>query len=232
MDRTLVSEFSPLVMGIDPARNEWIQTIPTDSRFLAGSNRALVQELKLDLSGYTQSDLTVGFRRSFEQVGTYDSITWGTYNSTEDSIIEQTIISSVPMTDANLEQALLLSPGIIPYTGLNFRNFNRTHIIHGHYQIYYPNSTVGNPDFNAPGTAVLIDAVNEYYSSLEPTAADCLYCYRVMYLPRPGDPCAVTGVLAVTLPPKRVILDAFTVEEPDLEYMMRLKRSYELANQV
>jgi len=58
-----------------------------------------------------------------------------------------------------------------------------------------------------------------------------LYCYRFLALPN-GAAADEYGATGLVLPALRVILDAFTVEEPDLEYMMRLKRSYELANQV
>ena len=76
----------------------------------------------------------------------------------------------------------------------------------------------------------MLTKADNIFSSLEPTAADCLYCYRVAAIPTAQT--GGTGIDFVYLPPKRVILDAFTVEEPELSYMMRLKRSYELANQV
>ena len=179
-----------------------------------------------------QSDLTVGFRRSFEQEGGSDIIFWETFDSNTDAVIENTIVSTVPFNDNQLIGSLLSCPGFTPYDNpfIDWGNFNRSHIIHGRYQLMYPNTTIGAGAFNVPGNAALMSITDTNYSSLEPTAADCLYCYRVFSLPRAG--VSSTGVTKLSLPPKRVILDAFTVEEPDLEYMMRLKRSYELANQV
>jgi len=232
MDRQLTVEFPwlSLVAGGPPAAPVWVNNPATDSRQL--SAQAYVQEMKLDLSGYVQSDLTVGFRRSFEQLGGANSIFWETYDVNSDAITETVIISSVPFNDAQLQAAILSSPGFIPYqfVGIDFGNFNRTHIIHGTYDVMYANSTIGAGAFTAKGNAVLMSVQSNDFSSLEPTAADCLYCYRVFLLPAPGT--EEGGVSQLSLGPKRVILDAFTVEEPDLEYMMRLKRSYELANQV
>lgn len=233
MDRTLVVEFPALALIIDTKTGGWRQSPATDTRKIGTTGQAYVQEMKLDLSGYVQSDLTVGFRRSFEQVGGADSMFWESYDPNVDSLIEVTIVSSVPMNDEQLGLASIVCPGFTVYDlgGIDFGNFNRTHIIHGRYQVMYANSVIGAGSFTNKGNATLTSLVDNYFSSLEPTAADCLYCYRVIIAPSPGTP-ASNGVTQFSLAPKRVILDAFTVEEPELEYMMRLKRSYELANQV
>ena len=228
MDRTLVAEFPWFT--VVAKENVYDLTPSTDTRLIA--TNTYLQEMKLDLSGYVQSDLTVGFRRSFEQVAGSDQIFWETFDVKSDYTIETIIISSVPFTDEQLSVAIITSPGFIqfPLPGIDGGNFNRTHIIHGHYQSYMPNSTTGSSAYNVKGNATLFPITDNYFSSLEPTAADCLYCYRVISVPVPGN--EEEGIARVGLPAKRVILDAFTVEEPDLEYMMRLKRSYELANQV
>ena len=236
-DRQLVVEFPWFAVqsDLDPASPSWLFNTPTNTRQIAPT--AFVQEFKLDLSGYVQSDLTVGFRRSFEQVGGLDIIFWENYDVNNDALIETNIVSSVPFTDPQLIGALLASPGFNIYnaTAVDFGNFNRTHIIHGSYDVMYANSTIGAGAFTTRGNANLMSVQSNVFSSLEPTAADCLYCYRIFSLPNAangGDPGEIKGVSQITLPAKRIILDAFTVEEPDLEYMMRLKRSYELANQV
>ena len=234
MDRTLVVEFPWITLASDKADPpNWEEVVSTDTRMLGTSGLAYVQESKIDLTGYTQSDLTVGFRRSFEQKGQYESISWDpTYNPVQDLIYQETIISSVPFNDDQLLGAVSSSPGFIPFNVANYDwgHFNRTQIIHGRKELQVANSTIGSDAFNAKGAAVLMNITDNYYSSLEPTAADCLYCYRVVIFPEPAS--LLGGIQQVQVAPKRVILDAFTVEEPELEYMMRLKRSYELANQV
>jgi len=230
MDRQLTAEFPPLYLKSDGA-GSWTFDPVTDTRVFA--TNGYVQEMKLDLSGYVQDSLTVGFRRSFEQEGGPDSMYWlKAYDPNTDVLIETTIVSSVPLNDDQLIAASMVSPGFIPphSTLINYGNFNREHIIHGRYMIMYANSTIGGGGFGSSGNATLMKVTDNIFSSLEPTAADCLYCYRIVGVPSASN--AGTGVDIVTLPPKRIILDAFTVEEPELEYMMRLKRSYELANQV
>lgn len=228
MDRTLVAEFP--WFGVSAANNAYT-LLPSDTRLIAPNT--YLQEQKIDLSGYVQSDLTVGFRRSFEQIAGADQIFWDTFDVKSDYTLETIIVSSVPFTDEQLGIALVQSPGFNPFplAGFDVGNFNRTHIIHGHYLAHMPNSTTGSSDYTVAGNATLFPITDNYFSSLEPTAADCLYCYRVIVVPLPGNG-SNAGIRRVGLPAKRVILDAFTVEEPDLEYMMRLKRSYELANQV
>lgn len=234
MDRTLVAEFPAFSVEVQ-VDNVWTLG-STDTRAIA--TQTYLQEMKLDLSGYVQSDLTVGFRRSFEQKGGLDRIFWLSFEPKTDSVIELTLISSVPMSDEQLSVAWVSNPGFIPYSvggAFDWGNFNRTHIIHGRLEQYFPNSIIGSSSFTSTGNATLMHVTDNYFSSLEPTAADCLYCYRVFVAPPPGDAPGQQGrdgVTQLTIPAKRVILDAFTVEEPDLEYMMRLKRSYELANQV
>lgn len=230
MDRTLITEFPAFNLKSDGS-GVYNQPIPTDTREIA--TNLYLQEMKLDLSGYVQDSLTVGFRRSFEQEGGPDQINWlKAYEPNTDSVSELTIVSSVPFNDEQLVYALVYSPGFtIPnLPGVDVGNFNREHIIHGRYQLMYANTTIGGGAFSSSGNATLISVTDNSFSSLEPTAADCLYCYRVVAIPNAAN--FGTGIDFVYLPAKRVILDAFTVEEPELEYMMRLKRSYELANQV
>lgn len=234
MDRQLTVEFPWLTLAKAALTDTtYALAYATDVRPIGGSDRLYVAEQKIDLSGYVQDSLTVGFRRSFEQKGAAEQMEWITYNGSTDFAIETVIISSVPFNDDQLTAACVGSPGFTntPGLGLDWGNFNREHIIHGSYRIWYANSVTGSGVFTAEGSGTMVAVVDNYFSSLEPTASDCLYCYRVMFAPAAGATDRI-GIKAVTYPPMRVILDAFTVEEPDLEYMMRLKRSYELANQV
>ena len=226
MDRQLTVELPPFFRTL--SGGSYSTTLRTGYEQL--DSNMFVHKSTLDLGGYTrQDDLTVFFRRSFEQLGGPDDLSWNSYEPGTDAILQNTIISSVPFTDEQLMNSLLVQPGFTPYSSVSddFGNFNREHIIHGRYEVAYANSIIGSSAFTAFGSATLINLVDNYYSSLEPTAADTLYCYRIIALPRTN-----VDIINVSLPAKRVILDAYVDAEPNNEYMMRLKRSYELANQV
>jgi len=244
-DRTLVQEFPPFVAEANLFSGNWgIPPGIADYRPLLSatytSKRYWVTESKLDLSGYAMEDLTFFFRNSFEQDGGFRSISWNASAASplspyDTTVLENVIVSSVPITDQQLVASIVIAPGFIPYGNIPstpgyYGNFNRTHIIHGHLAGYDVElDQVSKAD--ADGSGWLKIEQDFYYSSLEPTAADCLYCYRVLALPT-GAGMDDFGADSVSLPPKRVIMNGMTGEEPHLEYMMRLKRSYELANQV
>lgn len=243
-DRILVQEWAPLFMQANTTTGNWEFGTPngqTDYRPLQPAIYTnlnyWVSEHKLDLSGYAMEDLTFFFRNSFEQDGGFRYISWQAGRDDPlvpyaAAVIENIIVSSVPFTDEQLIQATLVCPGFTP-VGIptaDFGNFNRTHIIHGHLTAYDVElDQITDPTTDSQGW--LKPEQEFYYSSLEPTAADCLYCYRVITLPT-GASSTGFGAVFASLGAKRVIMSGMAAEEPELEYMMRLKRSYELANQV
>ena len=79
-------------------------------------------------------------------------------------------------------------------------------------------------DFQA--VTLLLPATGGSFGSSEPTAVQKLWVYRIV-IPVAND---LTD-LTITIPPSRFVLGAEIVKEDDLPYMMRLKRSYELATQ-
>jgi len=242
--RVLVAEFQGLFAEIDTNSNLWQQVdqfeanyrIPRfDGKKLDG---CFVSETTIDLTGYVLDDLTVYFRKSFEQLGGYYLFSWpnaGVLATT--ALLEQTIISSIPLSDDNIVSIIASeSPGFLinggwthPTVGLKPGTFDRTHIIHGHQEVHVPSSIMGSDALTEAGSGYPLIVSDNYYSSLEPTAADCLYCYRILLTngAEQGYP-----LKTFSAPAKRVILDCMTDKEPYLEYMMRLARSYELANQV
>jgi len=82
--------------------------------------------------------------------------------------------------------------------------------------------TVQN-DFNFAD--LLMPATQGSFGSSEPTAVQKLWVYRIV-LCRGAD-----DISTLLLPATRFVLAADIVEEDDLAYMMRLKRSYELSTQ-
>ena len=79
---------------------------------------------------------------------------------------------------------------------------------------------------------------SQRFESGEPTAADKLYCYRIVQIQADGllptDPSGglTPGQSYISIPAARQLIAGRINEESELVYMQRLKRSYELANQV
>ena len=216
MQRTLCTEFNALTVSYDVATSQFV--IDSGSYQQLSSDVFFTQQ-DIDLTGYAMQ------RKTFYPYSSFEQRSGATFAQTVASptkqpyIIEQTIVSSVPLnnTDLLISAAASISPGF------QFLNFDREVIIHGEAKIYTLDSTIsisGQED-----VLKLID--RQTYSSLEPTAADKLYCYRILYFSAGRD-----EFVKVIVPNSRVLIPGTLSSEPQLEYMMRLKRSYELANQV
>lgn len=236
-DFQLTCEFPTFAVVADPTEREWV--VDTGTPFysrLLNLPTAFYNETTIDLSGRTVlKDETIFFRSSFEQKAGYDSIAWRTQGSLYEGAIEITIISSVPLSEENLIAAVFAAPGFIPPNyGYDAGTFDRSSIIHGRTQQHHLNTVSGHQPLTETGSGYLFTINDNYWSSLEPTAADTLYCYRMFNLSDVNVVAgpAIEGANVMTVNSKRVILDCMSKEEPQLEYMMRLKRSYELANQV
>lgn len=231
-DFQLTVEFPFFACVADVLERQWLidGSVPNYSRLLSLPT-AFFCESTIDLSGRTTlKDETVFFRSSFEQRAGYNSISWKDRASLYEGIIEITLISSVPLTEENMVSAVFCAPGFTPVNfGYNPGTFDRSVIIHGRTTQWHLNTVTGHDPLDATGDGYLMVAEDNYYSSLEPTAADTLYCYRILNL---SDVNPDEQARTMVLNAKRVILDCMSKEEPTLEYMMRLKRSYELANQV
>jgi len=243
MDRILNVEFASLYLEDDDiiAGGAWKMSDVTDYVPIPGyNNQYWFTEMKLDLSGYTMEDLTVYFRNSFEQRAAFTDIHWKVDDSTkplrafDGTFSETTILSSVPITPDQLANMGVSAPGFIvpPTIAGRAGNFNRTHIIHGTCINWGIDTSFGADVLTDTGAALGRVADSQDFSSLEPTAAENIYCYRVIYLPAAYDRTSERGLDRVSIPSKRVLLNCMIDEEPQLQYMMRLKRSYELANQV
>ena len=246
MDRLLTTEYAPLVLVNDPSNPGQYKQSPsftTDYVPVPNTNNCIwFTEQKIDMTGYLKEDLTAFYRNSFEQHGGIESGQWfadpdNPLKAFDAGIIEMVVISSVPITPENLGAAVLASPGFIPFLtapgGFQPGNFNREQIIHGTKTLHALDTTMGADDFTNSGSGYLRVARYEEFSSLEPTAVEYLYAYRVFYLSASGNKnTQTTGYINLVFAPKRVVLSAMLDKEADIPYLMRLKRGYELANQV
>lgn len=233
--RILVAEFSDADFSSANAGSEWglLSSNPTDIRGLdyLGLNGVWIQEATIDLSGYQQEDKTLFFRNSYSQRSDGSYLSWITPSSSPgykgQLILETIFCTTVPFTDEQVAATLANSPG---FDTRGFPGFpagtERTQIIHGERLIWGASSMLGSTAFTDAGDGYLQLVSDTPFSSLEPTANDTIYCYRMFALPYAGSPRELSQIW---MPAARVVLNAYVDEEPTLEYMMRLRRSYELA---
>ena len=224
MQRTLCAEFGPLSLVWSKSASAWTILAGGAGYEELGSGFYVLQQ-DIDLSGYAMDRKTFYPYSSFEQRGGVISGQFDQVLTQQPYMIEITIASSIPLRFDDFGAALLNAPGFNIFSGgtAGANRFNREQIIHGELKWYTIDSSLSVAGGN--NTLRLLD--REVFSSLEPTAADKLYCYRIVAVLAAED----EGDVA-TWPPTRVLMPGNISSEPKLEYMMRLKRSYELANQV
>lgn len=76
-------------------------------------------------------------------------------------------------------------------------------------------------DLDTAAWGHMVTVGDNQLGSLEPTASDRIYCYKVISL-------SSGAYTRVQVPPSRYILRAEAKTEEEYQYLMRLKRSYEL----
>lgn len=176
----------------------------------------------IDLSGYARDYKTFFPTGGVMQEGPYYVAFGGS------SISSMTVVSSVPI---DLEQlALTLASNSTP--GLLVDDFAAVGLIGASSQNWettlFCESKVHLINANLPALGICQPITSNQTGSMMPTAAQVLYVARIAF---PGTLSGGTGT-TMSIPASRVILTGSMNQEPDLEYMMRLSRSIELANQV
>jgi len=191
-----------------PGYNSW-SAGPTSGP----STNSLMYETYIDMSGLTLDDLTF----VPQGVELQDP---GRYILTNDPTIDMEvmdIISQERLTLPDMEAQLAL--GNVP--GMSQTNEDFTQVVFGQYRLMVLSNTSANTEL-----LTTVDGGN--FSSLDPTAANKLWCYRVV---RVNAAAPLAPGLVLNIPASRFILVGTTIEEKELPYMMRLKRSFELATQ-
>lgn len=176
----------------------------------------------IDLSGYARDYKTFYPEGGVIQEGPY----WIAFQGYGQTVA--TIVSSVPI---DLEQFTLTilansTPGLIVDTfagvgleGTNAQNWETT---------LFCETQVNLINANLPDLGICQPITNKQTGSLSPTASDTLYVAKTVI---PAMVSNATGT-SLTIPASRVILPGKMAEEAEVQYMMRLSRSIELANQV
>ena len=221
-ERRITALHPSLVGAWDNAAGSWT---PLNGWQPAGPS-TYFHETQIDLSGYSMESLTF-FPNS---VGLQDP---GIYTFNPQVILPDTpvqgiivldIITSVPIIGAQgiLDVALAQNP-FPNNTGLGM--LGSTHefetILFGMFRFFTANTNIPYPGYCQLERS-------QRFDSGEPTAADKLYCYRIVTSLQQD---LVDGDF-IQIPACRQLIAGVMSAEPELVYMQRLKRSYELANQV
>jgi len=168
----------------------------------------------IDLSGYVREMKTFYPMAGIIQQGAFNAEQGG-----EGSIL-YTIVSSIPLDPLAVSSAVVggSGMGLLSLSGQTNQNYDT--VLFAESELYVENANITPNAFG-----IQQPLLNRQTGSLSPTAADTLYVMK-MVLPFGA------AQTSITIPASRVLLPGKFGTEPDVEYMMRLKRSVELANQV
>jgi len=224
-DRRLIA-LHPSLVGIwDNAAGAWSSPGGLNGWQQAGTS-VYFHETEIDLSGYAMDSLTF-FPNS---VGLQDP---GVYLFNPQTLLPEApqqaiqvldIITSVPISGAQgiLDVANLQSPNP-SNTGMGMlaSPHDFTTILFGMFRFFTANTNIPYPGYQQLERS-------QRFDSGEPTAADRLFCYRIVTTLQQD---LVDGD-TIGIPACRQLIAGVLSAEPDEVYLQRLKRSYELANQV
>lgn len=174
------------------------------------SNKGLFYETYFDLSGYELDDLTLIPVATLLQDGM-------PYTTTSvDPVTQLAVFDVISQERLSPEEVIDAYGATAEYPGSPGSTEDWTQILMCNFRLMSPQT-----DFAV--STLLLPATGGSFGSAEPTAVQKLWLYRIV---RP----AALDLSATTwsIPPTNFVLNAEIIEEPTLDYMMRLKRSYEL----
>ena len=208
--KTLTKEIGTL--GVDKAgvvftlQNDvygWEQFAPGQPQFIARTY--------FDLAGLTIDDKTL----FFEAAGVQDANHPTSVPSVAGNFVRVVdILSNKPLSNADAVDTITFGNMIASGTGSATLTFDQT---------IYMRNRFFNTDLDNAAGGMMITLADNQMGSMSPTASDRVYVTRVVTM---GG-----GDGSYTLYPVRYIVRATAKEEPEYEYLMRLKRSYELQNE-
>tara|TARA_R110001606_G_C15312347_1_gene643720 strand:+ start:52 stop:723 length:672 start_codon:yes stop_codon:yes gene_type:complete len=217
-NRTLRIEIPPCT--VTGTGEDWLDLTGLNGWLrVPSSPLALYWSGSIDLSGYARDYKTFYPSGGVIQEGPY----WLAFEGSGQTVV--TIVSSVPLNPDTLVQQVVGGggPGFIDLnilsTGVAQQDWNT---------VLFAESQVNLINANLPQLGICQPITVKQFGSLSPTAAQVLY---VMKLVMPATVASLIGT-TLSIPASRVILPGTMDQEPELEYIMRLSRSIELANQV
>ena len=196
--------------NVDAVYNAGIGGWLDPNGYQAFLTNSLLYTSVIDLSGWTKERFTFGTVQSqFQDPGVY------TTNSSAGKLEVVDIISQIPLPRSSTQLSNIVANMGSKAPGMLGTDQDFSSIIYGNYRLYVPNTSLGA----FPGFLQLLSSSS--FGSKEPTAAENLYFYRLVK-------CVGAPADTLTLPACRIGLFGTFYQEGDNEYMMRLKRSYEL----
>ena len=219
--RTLRIEIPPAQFGKGTEDPAWTALGSSNGWSTLPGSLGIYWEGSIDLSGYARDYKTFYPAGGVVQEGPYSFEVGGSGS------IVYYIVSSVPLDAETISFQLgsaLAGPGFINLDFLGPLGFaasqNWESTLFAESQMLVTNQNISPNPF---GIQQRLE--RNQSGSLAPTAAQVLYCMKMVI------PLAVNQT-TIGIPASRIILPGSMDQEPELEYMMRLSRSVQLANQV
>jgi len=216
-EQTLRIEIPPCFVSKVQGEPEWTALDALNGWSVIPGSLGIYWDGTIDLSGYARDYKTFYPAGGVVQEGAYSSEING------GGTVVYYVVSSTPLptpTELFVQLSLRTGPGLIDFFGSTAPNQNWETVLFAESQLLVTNVNIQPNDFGIQQT---IDV--RQTGSLSPTAGQVLYCRKII-VPLTADQ------ETLGIPASRIILPGKMDQEPELEYMMRLSRSIELANQV
>lgn len=206
--KTLTKEFPGVNFSFD-GTNYTFDSTQGPWRQIGANTGNFICSTYFDLAGMAMNDETLFFEVAAVQELLNPQFAPSTAG---DSMFVVDIMSQIPLTDN--EVAIYATQGNLAGSDSTL-TFNQT--IYGRVRFF-------NIDLDNQAGTIAILLSDHQTGSMSPTASDRVYCYRYAGVTQnmPG---------FSTLFGARYVLRATAQEEPEYQYLMRLKRSYELQNE-
>jgi hypothetical protein len=206
--KTLAKEHGILsVNQATPSTGVWTITVNNGWRAITGSTRAFISETYFDLGGMSQREKTM-----FIDAATVQEVAPPVLTAAApgDGFLMADIMTSEPLTDV---QALNLATQ---------GNFGSVSCGLGFQETIYARIELWAKDLDTATWPYPMRLSSNQLGSLMATASDRIYSYRVVNIDgaSAASDIAFSGV--------RHLINAVAKEEPEYQYLMRLRRSYEL----
>lgn len=202
--------------GVPATPSYWKPYNSETTQWKGIDNKAMAyNESYIDLSGYELEDLTVApISVTIQDPGIYMFT-----GATPDVFAMYDIVSMERLSEsdlANIKAGMTTEVQNAP--GMPLGPLDRAQIIYGQFRLFAQNTNVaGLP-------SLMLNARTVRFGSGNPSAVSKLWVYRIIcFVSTP------THNDRLTIPATTFVLNVNVVKESELPYMMRLKRSYELA---